>query len=742
MYKGAVDSSFGNLERLAPQPPRGVQLPKLVQLPKVIRSSLIRGCNKYHNSDVMQVRVELGDLAGLRTTDFGPAFPERFSRYFPVVPPPLCNHVSASFYRSRLSSHDGIAASEALLEAVVAVEAAGLREMYYLDRVTYASVIPHDDKGEATLIWESLDPKSSRASLEVAMGGFGELVRHCLGQQSTCLYEDALSRFIQAAAERRLSSSTSVIRTAAYRHGIPFEFITRQQLRVGQGACQQRMFSTMAASTSFGAAKLALDKRLTNRQLAQLSLPVPRQVAVTCAAEAIAALEQLGGTVVVKPTRGNQGRGVSVGIREAQDVVAAFQRASAEGTGAGVVIEECVSGSDYRLTVVGGKFAAALLLVPPEIKGDGIRCVRQLIEELNAEPDRDKMRLSPIAFDDELVTYLGSLGFTLDSVLAPGAIIAVRATGHVSRGGIPIDITDIVHPDNRKASEQAARAVGLDVAGIDFISPDISRSYRQVGGRIVEVNSRPGIGMHLWPRQGKSRDIGAAILDHLYPDPAAASVPILLIAGDRGTGSAARFAEGIMRANGLTVGLSLRHGAYINGVPLDIPQDKLARAPRTLLRDASVEAVIAAVSLPYIAQHGLGFERCDAVSLLFSDPRRLLVDCADGLAILLKANQGYFVVDSRDGAARQALCHLDRSRIVLVESGFNDSEFNDHIAAKGPGVMRRWLVDGSAPELVFVNAGKEVISMPMPSLSRDGRTQVAAAMHAFALVHAAQLRSH
>jgi cyanophycin synthetase len=482
---------------------------------------------------------------------------------------------------------------------------------------------------------------------------------------------------------------------------------------------------------------MALDKRQTNRQLAQLALPVPRQVATASAAEAVAALKLIGAPVVVKPARGNQGRGITVGVQEPQDVAAAFQCAHAEGTG--VLIEEFVSGNDYRLTVVGGKFAAALLCIPPLIEGDGVRRVRQLIEELNAEPDRDKMRLSPVAFDNELEGHLGAHGYTLDSVPAPGAIIPIRKTGHVSRGGIPIDVTDLVHRDNREASERAARAVGLDVAGVDFVSPDISRSYREVGGRIVEVNSRPGIGMHLWPREGKSRDMGGAILDHLYPDSTTACVPLLLVAGSRGTGSVARFAENLLRAKGLTVGMSLKRGAYINGRPLDIPMNKLVRAPSTLLRDPSIEAMVAAVSLPHVAKHGLNLEKCDAVSLMSLDRETLTDDYANGLAVLLKANRGRFIVGSGNILARQALSQLDRSRIVLIAAGPNDPEVSDHIAAKGPAVVQHWSAGGAGPQMTLVEAGRDVVSAPMLSLSQARPIRVEAIMHAFALVHVAKL---
>ena len=298
----------------------------------------------------------------------------------------------------------------------------------------------------------------SRSSAEVAVAGFVEVSQRNAGHSESGEYERALLKLTQRAERRRISSSTAVLKRAASRLGIPFEFITRRQLRLGHGVHQQRCLSTMGGSTSYSAVLMSLDKHVSNLQLTQLSLPVPRQFKVANVAEGVTALERIGGAVVVKPIQGNQGRGITIGVKNRQEVDAAFQLAAAEGHG--VLIEELVVGKDYRLTVIGGKFAAALMCVPPQIRGDGVHTIRQLIDELNAEPDRDKLRFSPITFDHELEDHLDALGYRLGSIPAPGQLIAVRATGHVSRGGIPIDVTDLVHPDNRKVSEDAVRAIG------------------------------------------------------------------------------------------------------------------------------------------------------------------------------------------------------------------------------------------------------------------------------------------
>jgi cyanophycin synthetase len=690
----------------------------------------------------MSIEVDLGRLAHLKTSDFGATFRARFNRYFPVVPPVLpptpSDRQIFSDFRSKIASQSEATIVEALLQAIISVESIVLKTMYFLDRIQFACAFPGSDGQQAVIVWETLDPDMSRLSAEIAVAGFAEMIQLNARQSATEEFKQLLLKLTERAEKRRISSSTAVLKNAASQLGIPFEFVTRRQVRLGYGVRQERCFATLAGSTSFSAAKVSLDKRESNRQLTQLALPVPRQIKVTDVAEAIDAFKRIGGPIVVKPVKGNQGRGISIGVQTPQDIEVAYRRADAERSG--VLVEELVHGNDYRLTVVGGKFAAALLCVPPQVQGDGIRTIRRLINELNTEPDRDKLRFSPVTFDDELKEHLGTLGYTLNSIPAPGEIIAVRATGHVSRGGIPIDVTDLVHPDNRKIAEETARIVGLEIAGVDFISPDISKSYREIGGRVVEVNSRPGIGMHLWPRGGKSRDMGVEILSHLYPDPASAYVPLLFIAGDRGRGAVARSVESMLRAKGLTVGLSLKHGAYINGVPLNIPKDKLGQAPNILLREPSTEVVAATVSLGQIVKRGLRVQQCDAVSLVSLEPERFTDEYVKGISILLKANRGRFIVSSQNQLARKALASVDPSRIVLIAADARDAGVGDHIAIGGAAVVKRWTNDLIASQFTLIEGGKEVESVQLPNLPSTRLRHLEAAMHAFALTHTCHLR--
>ena len=721
---------------VAPRPtyhsmPPGEQL----TLPRIVKRRLIRGRNVYHHRTVLQLEVDLGHLAGRSTRSAGPEFARRFTERFPSRPDQIQGYEIDAEFLARLESRDGAPIEEALLHAVLAIEAAVLATIYALDPIEFAAVLLGRSAHQAFLTWETHSPEMSRSSATLAFEGMGELLTQASGIADGGLFESGLQSVKERAIRRRLSGSTSLLKTAANRRGIPSECITGQHLRLGEGIRQHHFFSSLMGSTSFGAAKLALDKRHCNRRLAELSLPVPLQISVADPEEALTAATEIGWPVVIKPSKGNQGRGVTVGLHTAQEVGPAFDYASSEQSG--VVVEEWVPGRDYRLLVVGGRFVAALTCLPPTVTGDGKRTVRELVEKLNEEPDRDDLRLSRVTINSEMERHLANERLGIDDVLSQGRTIALRASGHVATGGIPIDVTDRVHPDNRSMAERAAAAVGLEVAGVDFVTTDISRSHLEIGGTILEVNSRPGLCMHVWPRQGLSRDVAGPILDIVFPPGDSGSVPKLLVAGDRGIGPIARATAAWLRDNGVTVGLSLRRAAYLAGKPVNISAGNLAHAPRLLLRAPSLECLVAAISLRRTATHGLGLEACDAAAILPREHDGNTAAFDKGIEVLVKANRGRFVVTTSNTAARVALAGLDPGLVILVAARREDADAASQIAAGRAAVVKSWR--GGEPLVTLFDKGRPVASAPIPDRARARPKDLEAHLCAFALTNAVGL---
>src|SRR5690606_30427205 len=156
-------------------------------------------------------------------------------------------------------------------------------------------------------------------------------------------------------------------------------------------------------------------------------------------------------------------------------------------------------------------------------------------------------------------------GYTADSVPVAGEVVHLRATANLSTGGTATDVTDIIHPDNRAMAERAIRAIGLDVGGVDFLSPNIAESYKTVGGGICEVNAAPGCRMHVAPSEGTPRDPAGPVIDMLFPPGTPTRVPIAAVTGTNGKTTTARMLAHITKMAGYTPGLTTTDGVYIDG---------------------------------------------------------------------------------------------------------------------------------------------------------------------------------
>ncbi|CCM78492.1 Mur ligase family protein [Rhizobium mesoamericanum] len=222
-----------------------------------------------------------------------------------------------------------------------------------------------------------------------------------------------------------------------------------------------------------------------------------------------------------------------------------------------------MTGADHRILVVGGKLVAAAKRVPAQVTGDGRSTIRELIEQVNRDPRRGEgheAALTKIVVDDCLLHFIARSDLSLSSVPARNEPVVLLPTANLSTGGIAVDCTDLVHPDNALIACRAAQIVGLDIAGIDFIAPDIGRSVLETGGGIIEVNAGPGFRMHLYPSQGRTRNVAKPVLDLLYPQGTPSSVPVFAVTGTNGKTTTALMLAHILSADGQKVGLTTSTG--------------------------------------------------------------------------------------------------------------------------------------------------------------------------------------
>lgn len=421
-----------------------------------------------------------------------------------------------------------------------------------------------------------------------------------------------LDRLRELADEHRLGPSTAAIVAAARARHIPTLRLTPASslVQLGHGVHQKRIQAAQTNYTSALAVELCQDKPLTNRLLRQVGVPVPEGRAAASPEEAWDVARELGLPVVVKPRDGNQGKGVSVNLAGREEVRAAFAVAERYGE---VLIERYVEGEDYRLLVVGGKMVAAARRDAPTVVGDGRCTISQLIEEMNRDPRRRDGHsgvLSRVRPDEAVRMTLSRQGLSLVSVPEPGRLVQLRHNCNLSTGGTATDVTEEVHPRNARLAELAARALGLDVAGVDLLCKDIRSPVDEQGGAIVEVNACPGLRLHLYPSGGQPRDVAAPIVELLYPPGAPSRIPILAVTGTNGKTTVVRLIAHIYEAAGYAVGMTCTEGVFVQGERIVRGDCSGPNSARTVLLHPRVEAAVLETARGGILREGLGFDRC------------------------------------------------------------------------------------------------------------------------------------
>ena len=392
----------------------------------------------------------------------------------------------------------------------------------------------------------------------------------------------------------QLGPSTASIVAAAKARGIPSRRLNSGSLvQLGQGAKQRRILTAETDRTGAIAELIAQDKDLTRTLLRAVGVPVPEGRPVADAEDAWEAAREIDAPVVVKPRFGNQGRGVATNLTTCEQVMAAFDNAREEGDE--VVVEQFAPGDDYRVLVVGDRVVAASRRDPAQVVGDGRRTIAELVEEVNHDPrrgDYHAMALSKIMLDPIAQGVLEEQGYQPDSVPPAGARVLIRRNANLSTGGTATDVTDMVHPDVAARAVDAARVVGLDIAGIDLVVRDINRPMEEQGGIVVEVNAGPGLRMHLHPSAGQPRPVGQAIVDMMFPAGEHGRIPLVAITGVNGKTTTTRLIAHIFRATGKTIGMTCSDGIYIDGRRIEAGDCSGPRSARAVLLNPKVEAAV------------------------------------------------------------------------------------------------------------------------------------------------------
>jgi len=462
------------------------------------------GSNIYSHRPVLVMRINLEDLAEKESIEFC-GFNERLVELLPGLTKHHCSTMRPGGFIERLN--EGTYFGHIIEH--VAIELTGLCGIPVVHGKTrYAG-----EPGWYNIIVEYEAEQGVRHLLKLAV----ELVA-ALMENNDFPLDEALKSAEKIITRTELGPSTRSIVDAAARRNIPYRRIGEGSLvQLGYGIHRRYIQSAMTSETSAVGVDIASDKELTKNLLRDAGISVPQGLLIGCEHDAVPALAYIGPPVVVKPYNGYQGKGVSLNLTAPEHVERAYRIAKQYSSQ--VIVEQQLSGRDYRLLVINGRMAAASERLPAHVIGDGEHTIAELIETINEQPERGEGHEKPltkISVDATMMEYLGRRGLSMEYRPRPGEIIYLRECANLSTGGSAKDVTDLVHPEIVAMCERAAHIIGLDICGIDLILDDIAEPMKE-GNGIIEINAAPGLHMHLAPSAGESRDVGNEIIEMLYP---------------------------------------------------------------------------------------------------------------------------------------------------------------------------------------------------------------------------------
>jgi cyanophycin synthetase len=661
----------------------------------------LRGPNIWANYPVLEAWVDLGELNDT-CSDSVPGFNDRLKSWLPGMIEHRCSIGERGGFFQRLET--GTYPAHILEHVTLELQTlAGTP-------VGYGKASATSEDGVYKVVVRYRDENLARECLLTAR----ELLLAAIDDRPFDVAGE-VQRLQVVADHHCLGPSTVAILEAARIRGIPHRRLdaVRSLMQLGYGAKQHRIWTAETDRTGAIAECIAQDKDLTKALLHAAGVPVPEGRIVSDPDDAWTAAREIGIPVVVKPLNGNHGRGVFLGLSTREQIAEAFHHAAKEGDG--VIVERLVSGLEHRLLVVGKKVVAASRGEPIVVIGDGMQTVTELIiHQVNTDPRRGVSDDFPLdlvnteQYSPVILAELGRQGFDPDSVPPSDVHVTIDRGSNLAH-----DVTDLVHPDVCDRAILAAQVVGLDVCGIDLVCQDISRPLEEQWGAIVEVNSSPGLQIHLKPASGKPRPVGEAIVDILFPHGETGRIPIVAVTGTNGKTTTTRLIAHILQGTDQNVCMACTDGIYYEGRRIDTGDCSGPQSARSVLLNPRTEVAVLEVARGGILREGLGFDRCQVgVVLNVGEADHLggyYVDTVEAMAkvkrcvidVVLPEGMGILNADDPIVAEMASAC---KGKVTFFATSAESEVVAKHIQSEGRAVFARIgeivLADGQAERVL------------------------------------------
>ncbi|HEV2284626.1 MAG TPA: acetate--CoA ligase family protein, partial [Steroidobacteraceae bacterium] len=402
---------------------------------RILDRSVYVGPSLYARFPVIRLELELGELEAWPTARLGDAFIEALTAALPGLAEHGCSYREPGGFLRRMREGEGTWLGHVLEH--VAIELQNIAG----EAVTFGKTRSAGTAGVYTVVYEYAQRDEGIAAGELGLRLIASLLPPALTPKDSVPagwnWPEARDQFIRFAQRRALGPSTMSLVRAAEARGIPWLRLNDQSLvQLGHGKFQQRIQATVTGRTPHISVELASDKEETNKILAGLGLPVPKQELVQSETAAVRAARRMGFPVVTKPYNGNHGRGISIRLTSDEEVAHGFNVAREHSRS--VIVETFLEGDDHRLLVVNGELVAATRRTPGHVVGDGERTIAELIEVVNQDPRRGighEKVLTRLELDAQAHKMLEKVGLTGTSVPERGQVVYLRSTANLSTGG-------------------------------------------------------------------------------------------------------------------------------------------------------------------------------------------------------------------------------------------------------------------------------------------------------------------
>lgn len=662
---------------------------------QILKQTVYRGPNLYSFSRGILLDVDIADLE-LEPSAKIPGFNANLLKLIPTLQTHTCSYDEEGGFVRRLTEDEGTWMGHIMEHIAIEIQnLAGVSVSHGKTRQIQGEKGKTGKESIYRIFFEYRNEETALASAKLALRTVNYLVDNT--QVKDYNYKEELVDVIETAEEYAYGPSTGSIVNEAHNRGIPSIRLRKPSslVQFGWGVNQKRIWASTSTMSGYISVEIAQDKELTLQMLYDVGIPVPRGGTARTLRQAIQIVYRIGYPVVVKPLNVSHGRGITLNIMNEEDLERGYE--FAKDYSKTVIIEKFLTGKDFRILVINGQFIAAANRVPAHVVGDGKHTIQQLVDITNEDPRRGighEKVLTKIKIDQSAEKLLSEQKLTVESIPEAGKFIQLQATANLSTGGSAIDVSEVIHYDNIKLAERAVKTIGLDIAGVDIIAPDITKPIKQFGGGIVEINAAPGLRMHLEPTEGTNRNVAKPIIDMLFPNGSDGRIPLVAITGTNGKTTTSRWIAHTLKLAGYKVGLTTTDGIYIDGEPEFFGDCTGPWSAKVVLRDPTVDFAVLETARGGIVREGLGWDFCDVGMILNVSDDHLgrggvetIEDLAEVKGVILDqvSKTGWGILNADDALVMRQRDRID-GEVVLVSLDYQNPILVEHVGKEGKAV--------------------------------------------------------